>query len=57
MGRTSIQTMSLEERMRQNWINDLKEFGIEEGPDGESVQGMSKNELRRLVTWERLKRD
>lgn len=57
MGRSSHKSMSLEERMKQNYIRDLFVFGITVGPNGESLQSMTNANLCRLVTRESAKQD
>lgn len=57
MGRTANKSMSIDERMKQNYILQLVSYGVNAGPKGESLQSIDNGELCRMVTKESLKRD
>lgn len=57
MGRAACKSMSVDERMKQNYISDLISFGITVGPNGEPLQSMSNADLCRLIAKESSKRD
>lgn len=57
MGRARTKPLSVDERMKQNYISDLNAFGVTTGPNNKPLQSLSNAELCRLVTKESLKRD
>lgn len=57
MGRTAVSAVSVEERVRQNWIKELNSFGISYGPNQEPLNKLSTSALRWLIVKEDLKRN
>lgn len=57
MVRAVYKSMSVEERMKQNYIQQLLRFGVNAGPNNEPLQSMNNADLCRMVTRESLKRN
>lgn len=57
MGRTAHKSMSVDERMKQNYIQQLLSFGVNAGLNDELLQSMENTDLCRMVTRESLKRE
>lgn len=57
MGRAANKSMSVDERMKQNYIQQLLSFGVNAGPNDEPLQSMGNTELCRMIAMETMKRD
>lgn len=57
MGRTASRALTIDERKRLNWIQELRDFGVFENQNGEQLHHLSTHELRGLVIKEHMKRD
>lgn len=57
MARKAFKALTMDERKRLNWIQELRESAVYEGPNGEPLQSLSTHELRGLVIKEHMKRD
>lgn len=57
MRRAANKSMSVNEHMKQDYIQQLLRFGVNAGPNDQPLQSMDNAELCRMVTRESLKRD
>lgn len=57
MKKLLFQTQSIEDRTRQNWIQELVSYGVTSGPEGQALNSMGYVDLRTLLAKEQIVRE